>query len=402
MHSDWKHQAKLIGYGQFSLVFRPPYRLPEDGLDESIKSNPSDFVGLITTEERYRDQILTTEQVLRELSSKRSELSNLIIMPVAPNRGDSCLPLGKEHVDELVAGYHAVRKKVEYEGTWKGKKLVQIVYPYAGKPLAALCKQPKAVVWSDFFKGMVEIASFLEVLHGEGYVHGDLSPNNLLIKQLQNGNAKFTIVDWNMLSVAEDFLQHKKGNTRVGCWSPEHFSLTTTRLQDFDENSRWMIYAEEMKKYVERLLEFSFTGGGENQPSKALREYFEPLTQESGNPVYAEMYSELKAFSHVKPSAVGKYHDLRYFMDTIAKCVSFMFSERNEAQQKEYNFFISLYLSQNLPQRRVYLEDPERLRSRLAMILESCENAERLSDRVNETVMIPAFEEEQIIRDLLK
>ena len=371
--------STLIGYGLFSLVFRPPILFPDRSrfhdTAETIHKDPYGFVGLVTTRGHYENQIRKTTRLLKGLASKNSQFSGRIVFPVPLVGNEDYLVLQNADVQKLMEAHHAVRKKVEYEKSWEGRDLVQLIYPYAGKPLEQFCKKPKnAPNWPDFFRAMTEIGRFVFALHEEGYVHGDLSPNNLLYLQSDPMNAKVTVVDWNMLSPAVDFLQQEKGLSRVGCWSPEHFSLTTTRRVNTEEDCHWVIYAEEMRRYIERLLDFSFSN--ESKAGVAVRDYFAPYTNEQANPVFQAMYKDLEDLSLSDPAAIGKYHDIRYLIDTIAKCVAGIFPNRTQSQQKQYNFFISLYLAQNLPDRKLYLENPSELAKRLSLILDSCQNAD--------------------------
>ncbi len=389
---------------RFHWSFDPPFSFRIPGLfpnpADTIRKNPYDYVGLITNSDHYQNKIRKTTELVEALSSRDSRFSRLTVSSVPLSRNNDFLLLQNEQVENLVEKYHAVRKKVEYEGRWKDKNLGQVIYPYAGKPLAQLCKNPQnAPAWPHFFKGMSEIAHFLMGLHNQGYVHGDLSPNNLLYNGTGQRDSEFTIVDWNLMSTAEDFLKQKKGRTRVGCWSPEHFSLTTTRLQDYENNRHWLIYSEEMAKYIERLLGFSFSAES-SKGQTSLRKYFEPYSQETEHPVFQTMYKDLKILANEKPSAIGKYHDIRYFMDTIAKSVSGLFPNRTEAQQKQYNFFISLCLAQNLPDRKVYLETPDRLIHRLTLVLQACQKAEqKIPMQENMRPKVPV---EQSLLDLLR
>ena len=398
---DRQNDPQLIGYGLFSLVFRPPFALPDPYLSpdlrDAIEREPYRFIGLVTTHKHYRRKIRQSTELLKQLSLKHPDFSRLVVLPCALAHEDFCV-LSDACVQELVEKYHAVRKKVEYEETWKQEQLIQMIYPYAGIPLAQFCKKPQgAPTWEKFCQGMVDIAAFLLSLHNEGYVHGDPSPNNLLYEQTDGKNGTFTIVDWNMLGKAESFLEHRKGYKRVGCWSPEHFSLTTVRLKEVEEDHHWMIYAEEMRKYMERLLNFSFSSGS-SKGEKAIREYLGPHTGDHA--AFQAMYADLKILARTNPSAIGKYHDIRYFMDTIAKCVSYIFPNRTATQQNQYNFFISLCLVQNLPERKVYLDDPDRLANRLLVILQACQNAERERVPSHESIH-PGLEAEQSLLNLL-
>jgi hypothetical protein len=143
----WQDRSKLIGYGVDSLVFRPPFLLPSDrffpDLSSTIEEDPSRFVGVITTADRYQNEIKRSTEVLRRLCLSIPGLSNFTVFPVTESADEKPLLLQSEDVRELVEGFHAVRKKVEYEGTWKDKVLIQLIYPYAGKPLAAFCKKPQ-------------------------------------------------------------------------------------------------------------------------------------------------------------------------------------------------------------------------------------------------------------------
>jgi len=374
----WQQRSKLIGYGVFALVFHPPFLLPNEQsfstLSKQIEENPDGYVGFITTADHYHDELQKSTELLKRLCGTVSGLSNFTVFPMCDSADFKPLSLRSREVGELVERFHAVRKKVEYEGTWKDKSLIQLIYPYAGKPLAAFYKKRQnSPGWPAFFQAMSDIVQLLTALHERGYVHGDLSPNNLLFDQ--NGQRKFTIVDWSMLCSAEHFLKQAKGASRVGCWSPEHFSLTSSRLKDFEEDRYWLIYAEEMQKYIQRLLDFSFANGS-SPAAAAVREYFEPYLSQPEPSAFHAMYEELRVLAHTDPSAIGKYHDIRYLMDTIAKTVSHLFPDRTVSQQNHYNAFLALCLAQNLSDRIVYLKNPSRLIRRLSLILHSCATME--------------------------
>jgi serine/threonine protein kinase len=375
--SDGYIPSKLIGYGQFSLVFHPPLPAPDrclsPELSVAIRKNPSAFVSLVTTQGQYESKIRASTKLLRQLSAQKPSLSKSIVFPFPFSNNEDFLLLEDSDIQTLVQNHHAVRKKVEYEKLWEGKSLVQLIYPYAGKPLEQFYKNPvNTPSWTDFFQAMSEIARFVADLHQEGYVHGDLSPNNLLYEQ----NGRVAVVDWNMLTTAENFLQQRKGRRRVGCWSPEHFSLTTSRMKQLDPDQHWLIYAEELQKYIDRLLHFSFSNKLSSEET-SIRKYFEPYTANREHPAFHAMYDEMKTLMQAQPSLIARYHDIRYLMDTIAKCVCSIFQGRSEAQQNRYNLFIALYLVQNLPDRKVYLTDPDALFDRLLFILESCQTSER-------------------------
>jgi hypothetical protein len=395
--------VKLIGYGLFSLVFHPPCIFPDPSLYPvaagRIKENPAGFVGLITTQEHYQSTIRKASELLNQLRARDPLLANQTVTPLALRENQDFLVLQNGEIQKLVDQYHAVRKRVEYDESWKGQVLVEMIYPYAGRPLEKFCKNPKnAPSWIDFFKCVVEVGRFIIALHENGYVHGDLSPNNLLYnKGTDEKSGRFTIVDWNMLAKAEDFLQHRKGRQRVGCWSPEHFSLTTTRVEHLEEEGHWLIYADEMQKYIERLLQFT----GSHPARAAVKKYFEPYTRKQKHPIFQKMYKDLKILARDHPSAIGKYHDLRYLMDTIAKSVSCVFPDRNAAQQKQYNLFISLYLIQNLPDRRIYLENPDLLANRLSFILQACQKAEQEIVPIDKDLTAPV-EAEHALLNLLR
>jgi serine/threonine protein kinase len=243
---------------------------------------------------------------------------------------------------------------------------------------------------------MADITSALTALHDGGYVHGDLSPNNLLYDQTDR-KGKFTIVDWSMLCPAEQFLKKTKGHTRVGCWSPEHFSLTTSRLKTVETDHRWLIYSQEMQNYIKRLLDFSFSTESKSG-RESIREYFTPYISQPDSLPFQGMYEELKTLAAIDPSSIGMYHDIRYLMDTIAKIVSCGFPDRTEAQQNRYDAFLALSLVQNLPDRTIYLQSPNRLIRRLSLVLRACENVERETA----SLQIDGVEAETILMGLLR
>ena len=377
---DWQKGSKLIGYGIDSLGFHPPIFVPNNQtnpqLNLRIGRSPNAFVGLVTTQDHYQDVRSKTTKTLRELISRNPHLLRLTVLPELFSSGSDFLLLNEEQAQQLVEQYHAVRKRIEYEGTWKGKKLVYLIYPYGGLPLAKLCNQPQnAPGWSDLFTGLLEVTKYIRDLHQEDYVHGDLSPNNLLYDE--DKPQTFTVIDWNMLCRAEDFLQHTKGTTRVGCWSPEHFSLTTVRLSEVEPAKHWHIYASEMQAYLQRMISFS----GSSAIQQKLREFFGQYL--SGFPVeYKNMYEHLRSLSRAVPSAVGKYHDLRYLADTIAKAIHSIYTDQTAHQKTAYNRFLAVMLSQNFPERVSDLENPDPLNEKLSILLHSCREAERNTNKV--------------------
>ena len=366
--------SKLTGYGVDSLAFHPPYFLPNPELlpdaARKIRENPRGFAGVITTMDHYEKEIRSGLDTLMTLIHLHPEFVNSTVLPCKTDSDSDFLQLQEDQIRELVKNHTAVKKKVEYEGTWKGRKLVQIVYPYAGEPLAYFYKQPQTgPSWSDFFRCFADISRFVGSLHAEGYVHGDLSPNNLLYDVHKND--RFIIVDWNKLCRAEDFLQQKKGSVRTGSWSPEHFSLTTERLNGAPQEAYFTIYAEEMRAYLQRMVDFmNFSHATHGRIQTLLGGYLDKSS------AMEAMYESLQVVARSQPAVIGFYHDARYFMDTIAKSVHNLFQQKLPEQQACYDGFIALCLVQNLPDRDIYLSDPVRLLDRLTLILEGCANAQ--------------------------
>jgi serine/threonine protein kinase len=398
---NWQFECKLIGYGMFSLVFRPAFFMPNPQIFDvplQVLKDPAGFVGLICTQEHFEKKIRKSIEILKAVLFKDFRTLRPIFLPIELSGSQDSLLLRNEQVQTLMQTYHAVRKKVEYEKSWEDQPLVQAMFPYGGIPLAELEKKPeRAPSWAHFFEGMCEVTSFLIHLHNEGYVHGDLSPNNLLYKETDDSHFEFSIVDWTMLSEAREFLKHPKGRTRVGCWPPEHFALTTARLEDIESDRHWLIYADEMQKYITRSLEFSFSSQSDKAPE--LRRYFE-LFQDSKQTMFQTLYADLKNLAALNPLLIGKYHDIRYLMDTIAKCVASIFPNRTQEQQKQYNSFIALYLAQNLPDRKIYLENPDQLFHRLRMVLQNCSNAESKSAPSSQKIQ-PHVQAEETLLNLL-
>jgi hypothetical protein len=401
----WPYQARLIGYGHYSLVFRPPVLLPNSSepgeLERAIAFEPDRFVGMITTENRYHGEIEPSVGLLKRLRLRCQGLGDFTVLPCTFAVGRNHLLLSDRNVQNLVEQHHAVKKRVDYQKTWQEKTLVQVIYPFAGNPLENYYRRPDAAPsWTDFFEGMLGIADCIQSLHAEDYVHGDLSPNNLLFEATEDGSKRFTIVDWNMACKAESFLEHLKEEDRVGCWSPEHFSLTTTRRCDLARREHWRIYDEEMRKYLNRMLEFTLSPQPE-MVKEVLDRQVEPSGDKGKPSGYHEMFDELLAMREDNPSSIGKYHDLRYFMDTIAKSVANMFRDIEGTRLRSYHRFMALVLAQNLSSRSPFLEKPELLARRLSIVLRCCAISEG-AQRPDKDFDPPPSREESTLLDLLR
>jgi hypothetical protein len=177
---------------------------------------------------------------------------------------------------------------------------------------------------------------------------------------------------------------------RVACWSPEHFALSSERADGFAPPELWQLYATETRAYLDRLLDFTGkTGSGRDR----IDAFFQTRLTDA---VLRRMFEELRHLASMQPAAIGKYHDLRYLTDTIARTVHRLFSRKPANQQFAYDFFVALALVQSLPERLPYLESPDLYFSRLTSILELCAGIEGDLDNGPEEEIL------QLLREHLK